>query len=169
MFEPEYTNYLSTIPKQLICYFSMLHVLRIFSCGYLVQIRENSILFSGNEFLVWELLSLKRLNVLSIILKSFSAVQKLMSSQKFQSCTQCLEHIGCDDPKSFALAELKHLEKLGFSSCGNLEELKFCCVEVAKARECFRLNGPHWVKMKACHKLWESTCYSNRKMYGDGC
>ena len=100
----------------------MLHVLRIFSCDYLVQIPENSVLFSGNEFLVWELLSLKRLNVLSIILKSFSAVQKLMSSQKFQSCTKCLELINSDDSKSFALAELKHLVKLGFSNCGNLED-----------------------------------------------
>ncbi|ESR40577.1 hypothetical protein KPL70_020788 [Citrus sinensis] len=132
----------------------MLHVLRILSCGYLVEKSENRVLFGGSELLVGELLSLKRLNVLSITLQGFSAVQKLMSSQKFQSCTKCLELIDCDDSKSFALAELKHLEKLVFRI---VEEFKFCCVEVGKAQECFRLNSFHRVNIKACHKLRDVT------------
>ncbi|KAH9666795.1 hypothetical protein KPL70_020785 [Citrus sinensis] len=160
----------------------MLHVLRTFSCGYLAEIPENRVLFGGSGFLVGELLSLKRLDVLSITLKGFSSVQKLMSSQqfqsrtkmfgayrlcgylveipensvlfggsgflvglnvlsitlegvsavqkltssqKFQSCAQPLELIDCSDSKLFAFTELKHLEKL--------------------------------VKIKACHKLREVT------------
>ncbi|KAH9666830.1 putative nuclear RNA export factor SDE5 [Citrus sinensis] len=116
------------MPSLTLLNFIQTTVLKLFSLQYLslsdapvtelpeelkALIPENSVIFSGNEFLVWELLSLKRLNVLSIILKSFSAVQKLMSFQKFQSCTQCMELVDCDDPKSFAVAELKHLEKLG--------------------------------------------------------
>ena len=94
----------------------MLHVLGIFSCGYLVEIPENSVLFGGSGFLVG-------LNVLSMTLEGFSAVQKLTSSQKFQSCAQPLELIDCSDSKLFACAELKHLEKLGFSNCGNWKSL----------------------------------------------
>ncbi|KAL9460228.1 hypothetical protein AB3S75_003434 [Citrus x aurantiifolia] len=77
-----------------------------------------------------------------------------MSSQKFQSCTKCLELVDCDDSKSFALAELKHLEKLVFRI---EEEFKLCCVEVGKAQECFRLNSFHRVNIKACHKLRDVT------------
>ena len=38
-----------------------------------------------------------------------------------------------------------------------MEEFKFCCVEVGKAQECFRLNGFHRVNIKACHKLRDVT------------
>ncbi|ESR40584.1 hypothetical protein KPL70_020800 [Citrus sinensis] len=106
----------------------MLHVLRMFSCGYLAEIPENRVLVGGSGFLVGELLSLKHLDVLSITLKGFSSVQKLMSSQQFQSCTKCLELIDCDDSKSFALAErdyllLLMLHVLGIFSCGYLVEI----------------------------------------------
>ncbi|ESR40609.1 hypothetical protein CICLE_v10027363mg [Citrus x clementina] len=98
----------------------MLHVLRILSCGYLVEISDNRVLFGGSELLVGELPSLKRLNVLSITLQGFSAVQKLMSSQKFQSCTKCLELIDCDDSKSFALADF---HRVNIKACHKLRDV----------------------------------------------
>ncbi|KAH9715218.1 hypothetical protein KPL71_020976 [Citrus sinensis] len=98
----------------------MLHVLRILSCGYLVERSENRVLFGGSELLVGELPSLKSLNVLSITLQGFSAVQKLMRSQKFQSCTKCLELIDCDDSKSFALADFP---RVNIKACHKLRDV----------------------------------------------
>ncbi|KAH9715206.1 hypothetical protein KPL71_020968 [Citrus sinensis] len=86
----------------------MLHVLRILSCGYLVERSENRVLFGGSELLVGD------------IIQGFSAVQKLMSSQKFQSCTKCLELIDCDDSKSFALADF---HRVNIKACHKLRDV----------------------------------------------
>lgn len=48
---------------------------------------EDNVLFGGGEILVEELLGLKHLNMLTIILKSFHALQRSSSAHKFQICT----------------------------------------------------------------------------------
>ncbi|KAJ0075180.1 hypothetical protein Patl1_34313 [Pistacia atlantica] len=94
------TNHLRTIPRKLISEFSMLRVLRMFYCGSSIQVREDSILFGGNDFLVEELLCLEVLNVLSIDFGSNSALQKFFSSPT-----------------------MKHLDTLLISDCEDLEEV----------------------------------------------
>lgn len=123
----EHSRYLHTIPRQLICSFSMLHVLRMVNCDYSGKIPLDSILFGGCESLVEELISLKHLNVLTIALKSFFALQRFLSSHELQNCTKSLNLRYCDDSKSFniySLADLKHLDKLDLIYCRNLEEFK---------------------------------------------
>ncbi|KAH9666894.1 putative disease resistance protein [Citrus sinensis] len=123
----EHSRYLHTIPRQLICSFSMLRVLRMVNCGYSDKIPLDSILFGGCESLVEELISLKHLNVLTIALKSFFALQRFLSSHELQNCTKSLNLRYCDDSKSFniySLADLKHLDKLDLIYCRNLEEFK---------------------------------------------
>ncbi|GAY62767.1 hypothetical protein CUMW_220410 [Citrus unshiu] len=128
----EHSRYLHTIPRQLICSFSMLHVLRMVNCDYSGKIPLDSILFGGCESLVEELISLKHLNVLNIALKSFFALQRFLSSHELQNCTKSLNLRYYDDSKSFniySLADLKHLDKLDLIYCRNLEEFK--CIHIA--------------------------------------
>lgn len=129
----EHSCYLHTIPRQLICNFSMLCILRMVNCGYSGKIPLHSILFGGCELLVEELISLKHLNVLNFTLKSIFALQRFLSSHKFQNCTKSLNLRYCDDSKSFnifSLADLKHLDQLDFLYCRNLEEFKVNYTEI---------------------------------------
>ncbi|KAJ0075064.1 hypothetical protein Patl1_34314 [Pistacia atlantica] len=100
------TYHLRTIPRKLISEFSKLRVLRMFYCG-------DSILFGGNEFLVEEFLCLEVLNVLSIDLRSNSALQNFFSSPT-----------------------MKHLDTLDISDCEDLEEVKIDIIcKVQEIRE----------------------------------
>ncbi|ESR40575.1 hypothetical protein CICLE_v10027436mg [Citrus x clementina] len=138
----------------------MLHVLRTFSCGYLAEIPENRVLFGGSGFLVGELLSLKRLDVLSITLKGFSSVQKLMSSQQFQSQNSVLFGgsgflVGLN-VLSITLEGVSAVQKLTssqkFQSCAQPLELIDC-----SDSKLFAFTDLQRVKIKACHKLREVT------------
>ncbi|GAY62768.1 hypothetical protein CUMW_220410 [Citrus unshiu] len=139
----EHSRYLHTIPRQLICSFSMLHVLRMVNCDYSGKIPLDSILFGGCESLVEELISLKHLNVLNIALKSFFALQRFLSSHELQNCTKSLNLRYYDDSKSFniySLADLKHLDKLDLIYCRNLEEFKKVMIDF-----CIKLREVTWL------------------------
>ncbi|KAK2643520.1 hypothetical protein Ddye_025283 [Dipteronia dyeriana] len=115
----EYTPGLRSIPH--ISNLSMLHVLRLLECGFLIEVSSD-----GAERLIEDWVCLKSLSMLSITLKSFQAVKKLLSSHKLQNCIQSLWLRSLHQAKSseVALANLKHLKSLCISECKNLEELR---------------------------------------------
>ncbi|GAY62382.1 hypothetical protein CUMW_217280 [Citrus unshiu] len=125
----ESTYRISKIPGQLISNLKMLEALRMFKCGSSKQ-KSSSILFGGSLVLVEELLGLKHLNVLTITLHSFAALQRLLTSPSLQSVvsnTQSLSLTNCHSLSSlsvFTLASLRHLEALDVTSCKDLEEME---------------------------------------------
>ncbi|KAH9714838.1 Disease resistance protein RFL1 [Citrus sinensis] len=127
-FNLESTYGISKIPRQVISNLKMLEALRMFRCGSDEQ-ESDSILFGGSLALVEELLSLKHLNVLTITLQSFAALQRLLASslQSVVSNTQSLSLTNCHSLSSlsvFTLASLRHLEALDVTSCKDLEEME---------------------------------------------
>ncbi|KAK3205821.1 hypothetical protein Dsin_019867 [Dipteronia sinensis] len=149
----EYTPGLSTIPP--ISNLSMLHVLRLLECGFLIEVSSD-----GAERLIEDLLCLKSLSMLSITLKSFQAVEKLLSSHKLQNCIQSLWLRSLHQAKSpeVALADLKHLKSLCISECINLEELRVDfggeAQNIAESR-CFHFLDE--VNIDGCSKLRDLT------------
>ncbi|XP_031261792.1 disease resistance protein SUMM2-like [Pistacia vera] len=128
----DYSWDLHKIPHQLISHFLKMNVLRMLHCGYGYSpsgqaITEDTVLYSGGELLLEELLNLKYLNVWSICFRSSSALGKFLRSAKLQISTQFLCLHCFDDSKSLnvlALAYLNHLHTLNIHSCKYLEELK---------------------------------------------
>ncbi|GAY62773.1 hypothetical protein CUMW_220440 [Citrus unshiu] len=155
----EYACDLYRIPRQLISSFSDLRVLRMLDCGFTADpVPEDSVLFGGSEILVEELINLKHLDVLTVSLRSFCALQKLWSSPKLQSSTKSLQLRECKDSKSLNisyLADLKHLDKLDFAYCSNLEEFNY--VELRTAREPYGFDSLQRVTIDCCKKLKEVT------------
>ncbi|KDO37638.1 hypothetical protein CISIN_1g038480mg, partial [Citrus sinensis] len=145
--------------EQLISSFSDLRVLRMLDCGFTADpVPEDSVLFGGSEILVEELINLKHLDVLTVSLRSFCALQKLWSSPKLQSSTKSLQLRECKDSKSLNisyLADLKHLDKLDFAYCSNLEEFNY--VELRTAREPYGFDSLQRVTIDCCKKLKEVT------------
>ncbi|KAK9229264.1 hypothetical protein WN944_022223 [Citrus x changshan-huyou] len=125
----EYTHRISKIPGQLISNLKMLEALRMFICGSSKQ-KSSSVLFGDSFVLVKELLGLKHLNVLTITLRSFAALQRLLASPSLQSIlsnTPSLSLTNCPSLSSlsvFTLASLRHLEALDMTSCKDLEEME---------------------------------------------
>ncbi|XWS11825.1 hypothetical protein CRYUN_Cryun37aG0034200 [Craigia yunnanensis] len=123
----EDTFALNTIPFQLISSFPFLQVLRMFHCGSSDQVVQGNILSRGNDCFVKELQYLKQLGVLSLTVKSASALEGFLNSHKFKSCTQdlCLQFLsGSNILNISCLADMKQLNMLDISDCKNLEELK---------------------------------------------
>ncbi|KAJ0075065.1 hypothetical protein Patl1_34311 [Pistacia atlantica] len=161
----DYTFGLHKIPRKLIAKFSMLRVLRMFNCGpfglFVHDISEDSILFGGNEFLVEELLCLEVLNVLSIDLRSNSALQKIFSSRNLHNLIDSLRLQGLENIKSLnvcSLATMKHLDTLHFLNCEDLEEVKidFMC-KVQEIREPHGFQNLQSVRLWSCFKLKDLT------------
>ncbi|KAJ4718292.1 NBS-LRR type disease resistance protein [Melia azedarach] len=158
----ESTFYLHTIPRQLISNFSWLRVLRMFSRGSLRQVPEDSVLFGGSDILVEELLCLKHLNVLTLTLKSFHALQRVLSSSMLQSCTQslCLQYLD-DYSKSLnilSLASMRHLDTFYILDCEFLEDLE---IPVGEVQRIIRIphvfHSLHIVEFSYCLKLRDLT------------
>ncbi|KAK9232160.1 hypothetical protein WN943_022403 [Citrus x changshan-huyou] len=121
----EYTHRISKIRRQVITNLKMSEALRMFSCGSCEQ-NSDSILFGGSLVLVEELLGLEHLNVLTITLQSFAALQRLLSH------TFLPRHFLVGISNLFSLqnldlsetASLRHLEALDVTSCKDLEEME---------------------------------------------
>ncbi|GAY60080.1 hypothetical protein CUMW_199340 [Citrus unshiu] len=112
----KYTFRLSRIPKQVISDLKMLRALRMFECGFNVEQEADSILFGDSEVLVEELNALKHLNLLTITLQSFGALQRLLSYCRLGSISTqclCLRHLNNSNSLSvFAFVSLRHLRTL---------------------------------------------------------
>ncbi|KDO52925.1 hypothetical protein CISIN_1g038551mg [Citrus sinensis] len=134
----EYTFRLSRIPQQVISDLKMLRALRMFECGFNVELEADSILFGDSEVLVEELLVLKHLNLLTITLQSFGALQRLLSYCRLGSISTqclCLRHLNNSNSLSvFAFASLRHLRTLQLYF-NDLEELKIDAGELKRIRE----------------------------------
>ncbi|KAJ0008160.1 hypothetical protein Pint_30022 [Pistacia integerrima] len=156
----ENTSSLHTIPQQLISTFSKLHVLRMFNCGFVCQTKD-SVLSGDGEFLVKELIGLKQLNMLSISLKSYNALQIFLSFNKLQSCTQslCLLYFENSKPINFlSLANMKHLDSLSIWNCKYLQELKINYAgEVQKVLQTRGFRSLQTVHIDYCLKLRDLT------------
>ncbi|XP_052299967.1 disease resistance protein SUMM2-like [Citrus sinensis] len=128
----EYTFRLSRISPQVISNLKMLRVLRMFECG------------SFLDSLVEELLGLEHLNVLTITLHSNHALQRLLSSSRFQSISipsLCLRGCRLEPFTIFSLASLRHLQTLHLVECNDLEDFMIACAgEMKKIRE---IHGFH--------------------------
>ncbi|KAI9184733.1 hypothetical protein LWI28_000550 [Acer negundo] len=113
----ESTYNLRTIPRQLISKFSVLHVLRLWECGFMLRSTEKNVEFNDAQLLIEELLCLKNLSMLRISLKNSHALQRLLSSNRLQSCIQSLCLRDLSHPKSIkvSLTDLKHLNTLEIS------------------------------------------------------
>ncbi|KAK3200186.1 hypothetical protein Dsin_023601 [Dipteronia sinensis] len=158
----EETYGLHTIPKQLISKFSMLHVLRLWDCGFMLQSTSDSAAVCNDaQLLIEELLCLKNLSMLSITLNNSHALQRLLSSNRLQSCTESLYLQYLYHPKSIKvpLTDLKHLNTLNILNCVYLEEVVVDFVGETQAirespRRFYFLDK---VIIKGCAKLWDLT------------
>ncbi|KAJ4718285.1 NBS-LRR type disease resistance protein [Melia azedarach] len=173
----EHMIFLRTIPHQMICNFSMLHVFKMFSYNSPIYIAPDSVLCGGHEFLVEELLGLKHLNMLSITLKGTHALQRFLSSHMLQNCTQSLSLQLIDDSKSLSiltLAHMKHLQALHLVS-ENLKELKIDCKgeDVPEAPKRHGFHSLHTVDINSCVKLrhltWLAFAPSLKFLYVSNC
>ncbi|KAK9232158.1 hypothetical protein WN943_022401 [Citrus x changshan-huyou] len=160
----ESTYRISKIPGQLISNLKMLEALRMFKCGSSKQ-KSSSILFGGSLVLVEELLGLKHLNVLTITLHSFAALQRLLTSPSLQSIvsnTPSLSLTNCRSLSSLSvltLASLRHLEALDMMDCKDLEEMEidYAGGEVKRIRETHGFFSLHKVSIwgsKLRHVTW---------------
>ncbi|KAI9185864.1 hypothetical protein LWI28_011400 [Acer negundo] len=157
----EETYGLHTIPKQLISKFSMLHVLRLWDCGFMLQSTEDSVVCNDAQLLIEELLSLKNLSMLSITLNNSHALQRLLSSNRLQNCTESLYLQYLYHPKSVKvpLTDLKNLNTLNILNCVYLEEVEVDFVgETQAIRESpSRFYFLDKVIIKGCPRLWDLT------------
>ncbi|KAL5802602.1 hypothetical protein ACOSQ4_030907 [Xanthoceras sorbifolium] len=150
----ENTSQLKRIPRQLISSFSKLLVLRLLECSFLCQVPSD-----GAEWLIEELIWLKNLDMLSITLRSFHALQRLLSSHILQNCIQSLYLQFLHHPKSLkvSLIDLKHLNTLMISDCKSLEELKVDCAVELRVRESHCFCSLQVVTIRSCPKLKDLT------------
>ncbi|XP_031261790.1 disease resistance protein SUMM2-like [Pistacia vera] len=154
----EYMIRLKTIPCQLMSNLQRLHTLRMYGCGTSVEDgTEDSDLFDGGggEILVEECDRLEYLNVLSLTLGSYIALQRLLSSVKLQSCTQSLFLKGFHESMSFnisALATLKHLCVLEIHEWTGSD-----IVNVQKIREPSSFYSLHDIKISNCNSFRDLT------------
>ncbi|KAH9666802.1 putative ribonuclease H protein [Citrus sinensis] len=152
----EYMRYLHTIPRQLLCNFSGLKVLRMLDCGSANTVPEDSVLFGGSEILVEELITLEHLNVLSVTLRSFYALRRLLSCQQYKSCKYALELRRCEDSRSWnilSIADLKssnNKRTYGFNSLQSVT-IDYC----SKLREMTRLVFAPNLKMVHVERCYE--------------
>ncbi|KAH9666451.1 putative disease resistance protein [Citrus sinensis] len=135
----EYTFRLSRIPQLVISDLKMLRALRMFECGFKVEQEADSILFGDSEVLVEELLALKHLNLLTITLQIFGALQRLLnycnSSRSINTQSLCLRHLNNSNLLSaFSFASLRHLWTLHLYF-NDFEELNIDAGEVKRIRE----------------------------------
>ncbi|TXG68060.1 hypothetical protein EZV62_009335 [Acer yangbiense] len=159
----EETRSLPKIPRQLISEFSMLHVLRLWECGFMLQPNEDTVVCNDAQLLIEELLYLKNLSMLSITLNNSHALQRLLSSNRLQSCIQSLCLRDLSHPKSIKvpLTDLRHLNTLEISNCKYLGELEVDFVGEAQAQDV--RESPcsfyflHEVIISNCRKLRELT------------
>ncbi|KAK9232163.1 hypothetical protein WN943_022406 [Citrus x changshan-huyou] len=160
----ESTYRISKIPGQLISNLKMLEALRMFKCGSREQ-ESDSILSGGSLVLVEELLGLKHLNVLTITLHSFAALQRLLTYPSLQSIvsnTPSLSLTNCRSLSSLSvltLASLRHLEALDMRYCKDLEEMEidYAGGEVKRIRETHGFFSLHKVSIwgsKLRHVTW---------------
>lgn len=99
----------------------------MFHCGSSELVVQGNVLSRGNECLAKELQCLKPLSMLSLTVKSVSALEAFSSSHKFKSCTQdlCIQLLsGSNILNISCLADMKQLNMLEISDCMSLEELK---------------------------------------------
>ncbi|KAH9714840.1 putative disease resistance protein [Citrus sinensis] len=159
----ESTYRISKFPGQLISNLKMLEALRMFKCDSSKQ-KSSSILFGGSLVLVEELVGLKHLNVLTITLHSFAALQRLLTSPRLQSIvsnTPSLSLTNCRSLSSLSvltLASLRHLEALDMMDCKDLEEMEIDYAgEVKRIRETHGFFSLHIVSIwgsKLRHVTW---------------
>ncbi|KAH9718761.1 hypothetical protein KPL71_022342 [Citrus sinensis] len=135
----EYTFCLSRIPQPVISDLKMLRALRMFECGFKVEQEADRILFGDSEVLVEELLALKHLNLLTVTLQIFGALQRLLnycnSSRSINTQSLCLRHLNNSNLLSaFSFASLRHLWTLHLYF-NDFEELNIDAGEVKRIRE----------------------------------
>ncbi|KAJ0043597.1 hypothetical protein Pint_19172 [Pistacia integerrima] len=148
----ENTTRLRTIPRQLISNLQSLRTLRMRKCG------DNVLFDGGGEVLVEESDCLEYLNVLSITLGSYNALQRLLSSVKLQSCTQSLFLKGFRESTSFniaALATLRHLCQLEIYEWHGSGMVKVG--DVQKIREPSSFSSFHDITLSNCNCLRDLT------------
>ncbi|KAJ0042734.1 hypothetical protein Pint_19168 [Pistacia integerrima] len=165
----ENTSVLQTIPRQLISNLQSLRTLRMSKCGITLRMSkcgtsakyrtEDSVLFDGGGgVLVEECDCLEYLNVLSITLRSYNALQRLLSSVKLQSCTQSLFLNGFHESTSFniaALATLKHLCQLEIREWDGSDMVKVG--DVQKIQESSSFYSLHNIRLSNCNCLRDLT------------
>ncbi|XVF74707.1 hypothetical protein PTKIN_Ptkin13bG0133100 [Pterospermum kingtungense] len=157
------------IPRQLISAFSKLQVLRMRYCDYSLgdEVEDNS------EGLVEELECLNQLNVLTVDIKSASALDRVLSIERLFSSAVCIDLIFFKDSKRLnilPLAKMKCLNYLDFKECGSLEEVNMelggemikveshniqTSVSVIATQHCFQSLGE--VVILECSKLMDIT------------
>ncbi|KAH9714927.1 Disease resistance protein SUMM2 [Citrus sinensis] len=150
---------LRTIPRHLISSFSMLQVLRMLNCGEFGGTLDKNFVFD-DEFLIEELFGLKRLNELSITLRTPHALERFLSSLKLKSCTHSLRLRFHSEMKSLnisSLADMKHLHKFSVS-CDGLEEFEIGFAgNVQRIREAHVFHALHKVYIQNCNALKDMT------------
>ena len=150
-----FTQILNVIPRHLISSFSLLRVLRMYSCDFSDELTNCSDLSGGNEDLLEELESLMQLHDLSITLERATALLRICDS-KLQSCTRDVYLkilYGVTSLNISSLENMKCLEKLCISNCSALESLEIDYVgEEKKLLASYNLHN----SMVRSHKCFNS-------------
>ncbi|KAF9666080.1 hypothetical protein SADUNF_Sadunf16G0191600 [Salix dunnii] len=136
----EYTPSLYLLPHGVISCFPMMHILRMFRCGSSKQEAEECIL-SRDESLVYELQCLKELNVLTVTIRSASALERLSSSRGLQNSTRVLHLERFHDSKLVnfsSLANMQNLDTLRISQSWSFEEM-----QIDWERELQKMQAPN--------------------------
>ena len=121
----DYTQQLGIIPRHVVSSLSRLQVLKMFHCGF-YGVGEDNVLSDGNEALVNELECLNNLCDLSITIRSASALQRCLCSEKIEGCTQDLFlqfFNGLNSLDISFLENMKRLDTLHISDCATLADL----------------------------------------------
>lgn len=134
----------------------------MFECGKNVRQEPHSILLGGTESLVEELLGLEHLNVLTVTLRSFHALQRLLSSPRIKSTTipsLCLrDYLHSKKLSLFPLTSCRHLQTLhlGYNDLEEVE-IDYAAGELKKIREIRGFHSLQNIYISDCklkHLTW---------------
>ncbi|MBA0811565.1 hypothetical protein Gohar_003447 [Gossypium harknessii] len=121
---------------------------------------EDNVLKVGNEKLIEELKGLQHLNILRISIHNMVCLERFLSFNLFQCCTEALELSDFREPNVFnvlCLENLERLKKLQFCDCEIMEEIKMEKLHtlVSKEASCFHTLSE--VIIMGCKKLKDVT------------
>ncbi|KDP37117.1 hypothetical protein JCGZ_06173 [Jatropha curcas] len=164
----EHNVFLDMIPRQVISSLSSLQVLKMIHCGFFYEVTEDNIL-SDSDMHVEELHCLKHLNVLSITMRSASALESYLNTHELLSSTQALslECFSWSKSNFSWIANMKNLETLNISAIEHLKEMNVDSIMEGTEIQASRvMSNPMFVReryfdslrevnVEYCSRLWD--------------
>ncbi|WCJ42051.1 Disease resistance protein (CC-NBS-LRR class) family [Euphorbia peplus] len=155
----EYNDQLRIIPRKLMLGLSSLQVLKIFRCGYSVEVLADNIL-SVRDMDIEPLLCMQHLKVLSITITCVFALHKFFNSPNLSSCTQSLSleiFWGSELLDISPVLTMKHLLTLEIHQAEVLKELNFNHLVESKLPSQQNFGRLRKITLRQCSNLRELT------------